>query len=409
MAANDLIELGSTGLKRQGGYIYEEYLPELQGVKWLAAIRRMIDEPVLGAILYAIESLVGNVEWNIVPTEPTRKDDVAAATFIADCWKNFDEPFSDIMAEILTMFPYGFAPLEIVYTRRPDGKIGWRTWAIRAQDTVTEWLFSERGDVTGLVQMAPPNYRPVTIPAEKLLLFRTTSQRGNPEGRSLFRPAYNPWYFKVKLANIEGIGVERDLAGLPVAHVPPELLSANANPTQKAILASIREIVTNIRRDEQEGVIWPMAYDNEGRLVYKLELLASAGTRQFDTGEIIKRYQQEMVLVTLGDFILLGHENVGSYSLASSKTAMFVSALGVYLKRICGVINRHAIPRLLALNGMSGRAICQHGDIETMDLDMLGNYISNLAGVGVPLDAPNIAQYLRDQAGIPRPETQDTK
>ena len=44
------------------------------------------------------------------------------------------------------------------------------------------------------------------------------SARGdNPEGRSILRNAYFSWYFEKKIAEIEGIGIARDLAGLPRA------------------------------------------------------------------------------------------------------------------------------------------------------------------------------------------------
>ncbi|WP_155274431.1 hypothetical protein [Piscirickettsia salmonis] len=45
-------------------------------------------------------------------------------------------------------------------------------------------------------------------------MFRTTSRKGNPEGRSILRNAYQPWYYKKNLESIESIGIERNLVGL---------------------------------------------------------------------------------------------------------------------------------------------------------------------------------------------------
>jgi hypothetical protein len=57
-------ELGSTGLKRSGmrGSVYEEFLPQLSGERWRKVYREMADnDPVVGAIRYAIEMLLRNV------------------------------------------------------------------------------------------------------------------------------------------------------------------------------------------------------------------------------------------------------------------------------------------------------------------------------------------------------------
>lgn len=55
------------------------------------------------------------------------------------------------------------------------------------------------------------------------MLFRTESVKDNPEGRSILRNAYRSWYFKRRIQEIEAIGIERDLAGLPVIHAPERL------------------------------------------------------------------------------------------------------------------------------------------------------------------------------------------
>jgi hypothetical protein len=52
------------------------------------------------------------------------------------------------------------------------------------------------------------------------MLFRTKSRKGSPEGKSILRNAYRSWYFKRRIQEIEGIGIERDLAGFPTLTAP---------------------------------------------------------------------------------------------------------------------------------------------------------------------------------------------
>jgi hypothetical protein len=248
-----------------------------------------------------------------------------------------------------------------------------------------------------------------TIPIEKSLHFVTKKRKNNPEGKSILRNAYRSWYFKKNIQNIEGIGMERDLAGLPVIWCPPNLLSKDASAEDKAILETLKKIVTSVKRDEQEGIIMPMAYDEQNNKMFDFSLMSSGGTRQFDTSAIIQRYDRGMATSVLADFILLGHEKVGSFALASSKTHMFSVAIGAWLDSIADVFNRYAIPRLFKLNSFPVDIELPkivHGDIETVDLNELGSFIGQMSGAGAALfPDEELENHLRRQAGLPMSDT----
>lgn len=413
----DLSELGISGLDTAGGKVLEEKIKELSGKRLIHTYRDMQDnDPIIGAMLFAIENLIRQVEWR-VDAASDDEPDVLAADFLESCFNDMSQPFEDTLSEILTMLPFGFSYHEVVYKMRngksedptqrsrfSDGRIGWRKMPIRAQETIEDWDFDEDGGIQGMWQQAPPYWKRVYIPIDKSLLFRTTSKKNNPEGKSVLRNAFRPWYFKKHIENIEGIGIERDLAGLPVAWVPPEILSPSATPDQKVVLDAIKDMVVNVRRDEQEGLVLPMAYDEGGKLMYDFKLLSSGGSRQFNTTEVINRYKQEMAMTVLADFILLGHEKVGSFALNSSKTNLFTTALGAWMNSIAAVFNRIAIPRLFELNNLQVRElpILSFGDIETVDLAELGTYITQLAASGVELfPDPKLEAWLKRQASLP--------
>lgn len=415
---NDMQQIGDTGLKRYGGYIDEEFLRQLKGKRAIRAYREMRDnDDIIGGILFVVEMLLRNVEWR---TDPASDDPIAVeiAEFVDSCRDDMSHSWSDFIAEVLSMLPYGFSVHEIVYKERvgpsendgqrrskyTDGLIGWRKMPIRAQESIYEWNIGADGSIDGLKQQAPATGAIVDIPIEKLLLFRTTSHKNNPEGRSIIRNAYIDWHFKKNIKQIEAIGIERDLAGLPVAHVPPELLSAQAGSDEAAALEAIKAIVRNIRRDEQEGVIWPLAYDADGNLTYKLELLSSSGARQFDTNEIISRYDKRIAATVMADFIMLGQDKVGSYSLSSDKTDMFAVALGAWLKSICDVLNRFAIPRLLKINNMPLEHAPEFAvsDVEKEDIEKTLEGVSKMVLAGVLPPDEDVENKVRDLLDLPR-------
>ena len=413
----DMREIGATGLRRFSGFIYEEFLQELTGWRGVAVFKEMqYNDATVGAVLFAIKMLCRRVKWYTEPGGQTQQD-LIAAEFLESCMNDMSSTWIDTIDEILSMLGYGYSAHEIVYKRRcgdvfdptmrskfSDGRIGWRKFPIRSQDTIYRWQFDDHGGIQGVEQLAPPHYYHVTIPIEKLLLFRTTVERNNPEGRSIFRTAYRSWYMKKNIENIEAIGVERDLAGLPMAFVPPEILSANANPKQQAIRAAIQDIVVNVRRNAQEGMLFPLDYNAEGKTRYDFKLLSTGGSRQFDTSQIINRYDQRIAMTALADFILLGQEKVGSFALASSKTNLFSTAIGAFLDIVADVFNRYAIPRLFALNDfqITDYPKINHGDLGSVDLNELGQYLQRLSQSGMPL-FPNqeLEKYLLEVAGAP--------
>ena len=149
-----------------------------------------------------------------------------------------------------------------------------------------------------MTQMPPPSYSTFTIPIDKALLFRTKSRKNNPEGKSILRNAYRSWYFKRRIQEIEGIGVERDLAGYPVIYAPEGYDIWSEDEAATAIRASLEGMVRSVRRDESEGLVLPYGYE--------LKLLSTGGARQFDTNAIINRYDTRIAMTVLADFILSG-------------------------------------------------------------------------------------------------------
>lgn len=421
----DYREVGASGLRRFSGFIYEEFLPELTGWRGLAIYKEMINnDATVSAVLFAIKMLCRRVKWFSNPGGET-PEDLEAAEFLETCMNDMSTTWIDTISEALTMLDYGYSYHEIVYKRRmgdsfdpamrskySDGRIGWRKLPMRSQDTIYRWQFDDHGGIQGAEQLAPPHYYLVTVPIEKALLFRTTVDRNNPEGKSILRGAYKSWYTKKNIENIEAIGIERDLAGLPMAFVPAEIMSKNAPAGSEQLLASIATIVKNVRRNEQEGLIMPQQYDDNGKPMFDFKLLSTGGSRQFDTTAVINRYDQRIAMTALADFILLGQDKVGSFALASSKTNLFATAIGAFLDIIADVFNRYAIPRLFALNDfkITDYPQIKHGDLGSVDLKELGEYIQRISAAGMPL-FPNeeLEKHLLEIAGMPVGNVQEDK
>lgn len=412
-------EIGSSGLVRTGGYVLEEFLPELQNDKAIKVFKSMRDnDPITGALLFAIVNLMRQIKFS---TKPGTDDEegMDKAQFLRECMDDMTGTWADVISEICSMFVFGWALVEPVYKKRDgyqpddskvptskfdDGRIGWHKMPLRAQETKARWEFNDTGGVIAMVQLTTSGEK--EIPITSALLFRTQTYKNNPEGRSIFRNAYRPWYFKTRIEEIEAIGIERDLAGLPIMYLPPEMFDPNATPEVKLAKKQYETIVQNIRRDKQEGLVFPAVYDDGGNQTIRLELLSAGGSRTFDTDTIIGRYAQHITMTVLADWLMLGHEGVGSFALSSNKSNLFGVAMGAWKDSILSVFNNYAVPRLFRMNGFEVKDLPEivAEDIEAVDLNVMGQFLASLQMAGAP-PFPNrdLLKRLYQIAGWPEP------
>ena len=356
--------VGVSGIKRYGPYIYEEFLPELRWPGAASIYQEMADnDAVIGSILYLAEMLIRGCTWEVKACGDTDVDK-EAAKFLAECMGDMDMSWDNTISEILSMLTYGFSFHETVYKIRrgpneldsryrskySDGRIGWRRLPSRAQSSLAEWEFDKDGDVKAFIQRCEPNFDTIRIPMTRGLLFRTRVSKDNPEGKSLLRNAYRSWFFKKHFEEIEGIGIERDLAGFPVLTAPENLdLWNTESPEMVRMKAEAEALVASVRRDSEEGMLLPHGWE--------LKLLTSGSSRQIDIGATIDRYDNRIAITMLSDIILIGNGRTGSFALADTKQSLLAAALQAQVNNIADVFNAYAVPRLFAMNDFPGLVV----------------------------------------------------
>lgn len=354
-------QLGVTGLRRYGPYVYEEFLPELRWPQAGRVYQEMADnDAVIGAVMYLAEMLIRGCTWEVKACGNSDVDR-DAAKFLRECMNDMDMSWDNTICEILSMMVYGFSFHEIVYKIRrgpeetnskyrskySDGRIGWRRLPSRAQTSLAEWEFDDDGDVRAFIQRCEPNFDTVRIPMSKGLLFRTRISKDNPEGKSLLRNAYRSWFFKKHFEEIEGIGIERDLAGFPVLTAPESLdLWNDEDPKMVKMRSDAEALVASVRRDSEEGMLLPHGWE--------LKLLSSSSSRQIDIGGTIERYDNRIAITMLSDIILIGNNRTGSFALADTKQSLLAAALQAQVGNIADVFNAFAVPKLFAMNSFPG-------------------------------------------------------
>lgn len=440
MAPPDIdLEIGRSGLDVLDGYVHDEKLKQLASPTLrVKTYREMSDnDAVVGAIIFSIDMMIRQLHWRVEPYggSAASESDKAAATFVSSCFDDLNRPFKDVLSEILSFLVYGWSWHEMVYKKRngpqqpvaaifdpagdranllsqkykpsstwDDNMIGWHKFAGRVPESLSRWEMDGSGELVGMRQMAPPTWHETFIPLHRSLHFRASSNRNSPEGRSILRNAYRSWYFKKIIEEIQAIGIERDLAGLPVLYVPEDLMRKNLSPTMQALRDDLEKMVRNVRRGNQEGILAPRRVDGESHEnLYELTLLSSSGRRQFDTVKILEYYDQRIAMTTLNDFVLVGHESFGSYAMIDSKTDFFTVAVGAWVDMVADQFNDKAIPQLMRLNKLDTKRPPKlvHNEMEHVDLKTLGEYVERLIGANIIPNSKDLGDHMLAQARLP--------
>lgn len=413
------VQIGRSGLKQYAGFVLEEFLPTLRGAQGAKAYREILDNCALvQGIFKQIQLSMRQVKKHVQPFENTAEDEKRAER-VEQALDDMSDSWEDVISEACTMIPYGYAPMEIVYkkcggwtddpktrSRYDDGLISWRKVALRAQDTLFKWEFDAEGGVRAMVQLPPPDFILRTIPIEKLLLFRPSVENGNPEGYSALRSAYFDWIMVKRLTEFEAIKGERSATGVPVIYTPSENLNGTTAANVSA-LAFAKKTVKNIRVDDQMGIVMPSAFDPDtGKELWRLELLSEGRANEYDYDKVITRHETRIAMSLLAGAAMLGHDKVGSFALSSTKwESELAMGLNAWLDAMFAVWNRHAIPRLYALNGWPMDRMCSivHEEIQSQDVEALANAALHLSQAGMDLfPDEELENHIRDEMGWPQ-------
>lgn len=420
------IELGVAGKNTYTGDIRaDEFLPELKGKRAIRTFREMRDNSAeIGAVMYATEQVLRDVEIMVVPSEADESGEYAK--FVEEVFDDMEHTLDDHVAEALSALTYGFAWFEVVYKRRggdaisgkknskyEDGKIGIRKLAIRSPWTIDKFVVDQQtGDVLGIEQeISWGKSREKFIPVDKSVYYRTTSLNADPSGRSILRNAYVPYTYLKNLQHIEAIAVERELHGIPVGRMPAEYLSPDATDDQRALRQSFETILRDLKRNEQGYALLPsdLYTDVEGKptdqRLMDIELITSNGTRSIDMDPIIRRYQHDIARSVMAEFLMLGSSSAGSYALSKSKTDLYLRSMESYINSIVDVLNKQLIEPLWKMNGFDITLMpkLKAGDVAPHDLKELGSYLRNLNGADINLsDEVDIINALLKNAELPQ-------
>lgn len=421
---------GIDGLKTVNGSIQEHCHRELRWPNSIATYKSMSLDPTVAAVNNFYNMMIARAEFKFVAPKQedgTVKPDVQDATdFLNWCMLNMDDQtWQQFISGIGTYRTFGFSLAEKLWTTvktgKYKGKKKWKSLAHRSQETVErwEWSKSDPDKLTGVVQKAQcvdteryghtlrnPERK---IDRGKLLLFRFDPKNNNPQGTSPLDGCWEAWKYLNLVREYQAVGVAKDMGGVPVIGYPVEkLIEAAADPSCPAAqtLEAIKANAARLHAGEESFVIVPVDYDDLGKPLYSFELKGiTGGGKQYDTSEIIRQYQNEILTVYSASMLKLGQDSTGSFALSDNMNNLLAFGVQHNLDIITEQINTDLIPQTLAFNGwlfdQEDMPTLQYGDIAPRDLDELGKFIQRAVTSGAMTVGKALDNTLREAADLP--------
>lgn len=402
-----LNELGYLGLKVVYKTIMEEADNRLRFPRIIREIDEMKKDSMVAAALHLYHMMISKPDWKVVAPIGASAKTIERANFVQECMHDMEHSWQDFISEVCSFVDYGFAINEIVFRRRlkengskyNDGLIGLRKLPPRSQSTITGWVFSDDGrellyveqslrNLTNQSQfekLIEKNGTDIRIPRKKFLLFNTDPQHGNPEGTACLKASWVAWQYKKIVQDSEMLGISRDLQGVPLAKIPARFLSNDASPEDKAVGDYVKNLVRNMQNGQQAGVVLPSDSDPESRLpLFELQLLQSNGSKGYDTTEILKRYNAEILVTLYADLLQLGNTGSGSFALANSKTNIIGFAVEHRLREIKRVLDSHLMRAIFEANGWELDELPEfvYTDLDDVDLAEFSSAVQRIVAVG---------------------------
>jgi hypothetical protein len=414
-------EIGTTGLRHSGGTIVDEFLRDLSGGRKFASYREMADNDVIiSGVLTIIDLLQAQREWSVVPADA--EDPLAvlwAERLATSLFEDLEHSFAKVPATAITdSITFGMHISEMVFKKRADGLITFKKFAARSPETLESWVWDWAEDrPLAVVQQNPNRGVRVTIPLAKCLHVTHKPRYENPEGTSALRGLYTTYKAVSKLRTVEGIGYERNVAGMPIMEVPLEILSADRDSEDGALYTEIKKLIQQIKRDEREGAIIPaeQTTDAEGRVIptgfkFRFANAAAQSAMAQALHNTIVRLETHMARGLLAEFSMMGSADAsGSRSMHEDKTGLFALFMDGLANRVKWALNSGPIKLWGELNKVPPEALpsVEHAPLQREALDVLSTFVKDMVLAGIINPTPELEGFMLGRAGLPGSGTEE--
>ena len=388
----DTSEIGDSGLGFQQGVgkprrLREtEYLFELRGTQAHRTYDRMrFSDPKIDGLRSAQNLPLLRAACTVQPCDPKDKDAKAKADFVEEALlRQF--PWRAFVSDTMLALDFGFAPFEIIWKVREDGKVVVERLAFRPPASIwPQDIFIDKGSIDHVVQ------RPVTggvyeIPGEKLIWFCHKKEGDDFRGRPILRPMYKPWKLKEEL-EVELAVLIGKMGGVPDIETVGSVSEEMAADLDAAGASFGIASGAYIRHTDDA----------------KVTLLAS-NAKVAEVLEAIRYFDTQLSDVCMAQILDLGVNQAGSRALGTTLSDMFGDAIQSMASYREDVLNASGglVNQLVAYNFPNDDNLpaIKFGNVQRTDMKAMAQAFLWLSQAGMPFGA-EVWDWVRDEMNLP--------
>jgi len=389
---------GDSGLHQfQLNDVTAEFDPQLMGRLGSKNFSEMSkSDGTVGGLLAAYKNLILSCNWTLAEIPDITPEEQKVSDVLHD-WFFTTNNFEPFLTAALRMLESGFTCFNKFYTKydRENSFYMMPVLLERVQKSIYR-IDYERN----LIEQITTQRSTTEISFEDLVFF-TFRQEGNDlRGVSLLRQAYYDYIDKKEVKGIAKKGIVREMLGMPVGKVPPNVKSDT--PEYEMFASLLDTVSSRAFADTDDAIILPNNYE--------LELLRG-DFKITDIKEHLGYYDSQILLSVLAQFLLLGQQGKGgSFSLGSDQSDFFLDGLQFIINYIQGQFNKYVLQPTVKAN-------FENVDVEKFKLVGLNlnkkasaefaNILSTLISSGVVVVQDSDQKLIREMYGLPEMEEQD--
>lgn len=334
----------SAGTDIYAGYYAEEFLSKLRGNKLAKEMDKVWrSDAQVRMLINAVLNPISSAKYEIQPAGETPEEQKQADLIKHILFSDMNRPFNSTMRQAGSVLKHGHALMEKTFKLVMDHPEfgtyhGIASLDLISQKTIEKWnLNADSGELESITQISQGDLQKMeNTPIERkyFLLFVLDQEGANYEGVSWLRPCYGNWFRKNNYLKLNAIGIEKFAVPTPVVEFPQ-----------------------GVQNDEQfENIIAALEVYTSGQSNYmtlpagfKVEMKPNG----FDPTKVEMSIDKEdirMAKAFLANFLELGLNGSGSYSLSNDFSDFFLSGITHVADELLAPFNVDLIPELIKLN-----------------------------------------------------------
>lgn len=428
LATGKSSEIGTTAQTISDGYVAnDDPDPAMQTNARFTIYNRMVNDiTIIAASVRLFLHLISKSNWSVIPAKDADGEVLPGAQEMADLLDNMRQDIAGSWPRTIrriAMFIFiGYSVHEWTAKRRDDGNITIGKIGHRPQSSIFRWDMEEDTDVRGVWQRLA-NGREVLIPRAKMIYAVDDALTDHPEGTGLFRHLRRATKRLKAFEDLEEVGYENDLRGIPVASIPmgeidqkAKKMGAGAAAYISRVKAPFMKFVKGHVRNKKQGMLIDSATyrsTDEARSPssvrkWLVELLQGEGGAFDPISNAIKRIKEEIALALGTEHLLIGQDGAGSLALSKTKTGTFYLTMIAVMQELVDIMQRDWRDPIWEMNGFPEelKPTLAAEEIRDEDIEKITSALAKLVQAGGNIGDEAIWEVL-DMMGLSRPSDQE--